>query len=179
MGTIITDEYLKLNAGLHAATNDYGARSGRHVLRVMRLLARVRGRTVLDYGCGKGKLVEELRARNVPCQGFDPALPDLWPGPPMPADVVVCTDVLEHVEPDCIDAVLEDLRRCAKRGMLLNVALRPDKTKVLPDGSNPHRIVEPLEWWRDQFDKAWPGMMVVVDQHEPEHHFLARVINKS
>ena len=59
---------------------------------------------------------------------------------------MVCTDVLEHIEPGCLDAVLDDLQRVTRGLILLTVATRPAK-KTLPDGSNTHKIVENQHFW--------------------------------
>jgi hypothetical protein len=55
-------------------------------------------------------------------------------------------DVLEHIEPDCLDDVLDDLKRVTKGIGFFTVACGP-AAKVLPDGRNAHLIQEPPEWW--------------------------------
>ena len=40
---------------------------------------------------------------------YDPAFPEY--GEPRGADLVCCIDVLEHIEPDLLDNVLDDLAR--------------------------------------------------------------------
>src|SRR5262245_41951494 len=56
-------------------------------------------RTVLDYGCGKNLLAPAIVALTsaLEVHGFDPGVPGL-DAMPAPADLVVATDVLEHVE---------------------------------------------------------------------------------
>jgi 2-polyprenyl-3-methyl-5-hydroxy-6-metoxy-1,4-benzoquinol methylase len=66
---------------------------------------------------------------------------------PEPHDIVACTDVLEHIEPDCLDDVLKDIRRCTKKVAFLLIATRP-AIKVLADGRNAHLIQQPYTWWR-------------------------------
>ena len=78
-------------------------------------------------------------------QDYDPAIPGK-DAPPGPADLVVCTDVLEHVEPEHLDAVLDDLQRLAKKSLFLLIATRP-ASKALPDGRNAHLTIEPPKWW--------------------------------
>ena len=41
---------------------------------------------------------------------YDPAIPE-WSAPPAPRRFVACIDVLEHIEPDLLDNVLDDLKR--------------------------------------------------------------------
>ena len=59
---------------------------------------------VLDYGCGKGLLGLFLP---ISVYNYDPAMPE-WSADPEPEDYLLCTDVLEHVEPDCIEDVVEE-----------------------------------------------------------------------
>jgi 2-polyprenyl-3-methyl-5-hydroxy-6-metoxy-1,4-benzoquinol methylase len=67
---------------------------------------------------------------------------------PEPAHVVVCTDVLEHVEPAYLDDVLRHLAECTVTVAHVVIATKPDGNKRLADGRDPHLIVRPAEWWR-------------------------------
>jgi hypothetical protein len=60
--------------------------------------------------------------------------------------MVVCTDVLEHIEPEHLDAVLRHVCSLAKKAVFLQIATRPAK-KCLPDGRNAHLTVQSAEWW--------------------------------
>ena len=100
---------------------------------------------VLDYGCGKGGLAKLL---DFPIKEYDPAIPEKS-APPDFADIVICASVLEHVEPECLDDVVQDLRRCMRRAGLIIVPHNP-AIDFLPDGRNAHRTIESLEWWREK-----------------------------
>lgn len=99
-----------------------------------------RGLAVLDLGCGGGFMAEALARRGAAVTGVDPSGPalaaarhhasrggltiDYRPGVgeavPVTSgamDVVVCVDVLEHV--DDLDRVLDEIRRVLKPGGLL------------------------------------------------------------
>jgi 2-polyprenyl-3-methyl-5-hydroxy-6-metoxy-1,4-benzoquinol methylase len=143
---MISEEYRRLNKKLHEDNPDYGNQD--YSLPVVQAAIEMfHPLSVLDYGCGKGKLVDSLRKKYpaLKVRGFDPAVP-AFNVKPLPMDLVTCTDVLEHVEPEYIDAVLQDIRNLARVGVVLVVACRPAK-KTLPDGSNAHRIVETPMWW--------------------------------
>jgi len=143
--TLITEDYRALNAELHRTRRDYGRRGGRHAARVLRLLERFEAATVLDFGCGKGGLKKALPGVDV--REYDPAIPGK-DSAPEPADILVCTDVLEHIEPECLDDVLAELARLTRKVGHIVIAIQPDQTKLLPDGRNPHLIVERPGWWR-------------------------------
>ena len=88
-----------------------------------------------------------------PIWEFDPAIA-VKEQTPKPADVVVCTDVLEHVEPDYLDAVLVDLRRVTKVCLFVAISTKP-ANKNLSDGRNAHLIVESADWWVARLSKLF------------------------
>lgn len=145
----ITPEYAELNRRLHA-TGRFGMSGGRWAAPVLALCQQLGTRDVLDYGCGQRTLEKSLP---FPIRNYDPCVPGL-DAPPEPADIVVCTDVLEHVEPDCIDEVLDDLRRVTRDAGLFLVATRPAEN-VLADGRNAHLIQEPKSWWLPRIERRF------------------------
>jgi hypothetical protein len=102
--------------------------------------------TVLDYGAGRGSLAEALKPHR--CQQYDPAIKGLHVLP-KPSDIVVCTDVLEHIEPKLLDNVLDHIERLTREVALLVISCRPANA-VLPDGRNAHLIVETPDWWLEK-----------------------------
>lgn len=146
IGMLITEQYRQLNARLHEDRPDYGSYGHRWARQIRDVAG---DGTILDYGCGKATLSRELP--NV--VNYDPAIPE-HAAEPVPADVVVCTDVLEHVEPECLDAVLDHIKALARRTVFLVVSTRPAR-KTLADGRNAHLIVQHSEWWRGKFVRRW------------------------
>lgn len=156
---LITDEYRKLNADLHTSNPNYGVSSARWANHVVELAGRLQTQDILDYGCGKGLLKQTL---GWPIREYDPAIPGK-DATPAPADLVICTDVLEHIEPDCLTHVLDDLQRLTRKVAFLNVAMRPAK-KVLADGRNAHLIQQPLSFWLPLF---WERFTLLVVENGP------------
>lgn len=147
---LISEEYRNLNKRLHELKKSYGIGGKRFVQHVIKICDHLGSRDVLDYGCGKGTL-----AANLPFQikQYDPALPELSKLPE-PADLVVCTDVLEHIEPEFIQNVLDDLVRTTKNTGLFTVATKP-AVKKLEDGRNAHLIINTLGWWVAQLERRF------------------------
>jgi 2-polyprenyl-3-methyl-5-hydroxy-6-metoxy-1,4-benzoquinol methylase len=163
MSQLITEEYKRLNQELHATRLDYGCKSSRHATAVINLVQRVEGSTVLDYGCGKGDLVKYLNNHTAySVTGYDPGHPRYSETQVAPVDVVVCTDVLEHIEPTLVDNVLRDLDINSRKAMYLHVATRYDKSKLLPDGTNPHKVVEQTSWWLCKFKSVFSRHKVIM-----------------
>lgn len=160
MNTLISPEYVEQNAALHAVGN-YGVSGHKWAQTVIDFAAALSAGSILDYGAGRCTLHQSFQqlmkqrkiAWHVHWRNYDPAIPDLAHRP-QPADLVVCGDVLEHVEPECIDAVLDDLQVLAKRAVFLVIATRPAK-KTLSDGRNAHLIQEPYSWWLPKITERW------------------------
>jgi hypothetical protein len=142
---LITDGYKELNQRLHEQRADYGVSGQKYAPRVLELSQVLSTRDILDYGCGKRTLEKAL---GFEIRNYDPCIPGL-DDPPAPAQLVVCTDVLEHIEPECLDDVLDDLRRCTTHSGFFAIATRPAK-KFLADGRNAHLIQQDARWWLDR-----------------------------
>lgn len=147
---LISEEYRQLNGKLHEAGN-YGI-SGHKWAEDVRQLANIcAARVILDYGAGQQTLAKSLPDKTV--ISYDPAIPEISEHPD-PADLVVCGDVLEHVEPEYLDDVLNDLRDLTLRAVFLVVATRPAK-KILADGRNAHLIQQHYSWWLPKIMERW------------------------
>src|SRR3970040_218156 len=114
---LFSAEYMQLQKQLHQDAPNYGEASEYYASLVARLLHHYKSTELLDYGCGKGRLFYELpkyiNISDLFLWHYDPAITG-WDKSPMPLDFVACIDVLEHIEPNCLDAVLDDLQRVGK-----------------------------------------------------------------
>jgi 2-polyprenyl-3-methyl-5-hydroxy-6-metoxy-1,4-benzoquinol methylase len=150
---LISEEYRQQNKQLHEIRPDYGVGGHKHVKEIKDLAVAMGTKDILDYGCGKRTLEDAL---GFEIKNYDPAFEELSL-PAEPADLVVCTDVLEHIEPECIEDVLDDLRRVTKKVAFLTIATRP-AVKTLPDGRNAHLIQQDLKWW---LPKLWDRFILM------------------
>ena len=142
---LISAAYLREQERLHAMPKGYGGRGDKWTAAVLQLAQRFQAQTILDYGCGQGALGKALAAHGVTIAEYDPARPGLE-ALPEPADLVVTTDVLEHIEPDKLAAVIEHLRSLTRIALFAVIATRP-ASKFLSDGSNAHLIIRDGAWW--------------------------------
>jgi len=148
---MISQHYKDQLRTLHDRDVMWGSSAARWLDDVVAHGEKLQARTVLDYGCGKGHLKLSLKGFDV--SEYDPGIPGK-DGPPATVDMVACLDVLEHIEPDHLDAVLADIKRLSFKGALLVVALYPSGTK-LPDGRDSHLIIQPPEWWVQKIEGAF------------------------
>jgi len=153
------EQYRKFSPGLHAAEK-------------MRLVEMLRGcgvKTILDAGCGSGKLMRKLlveHAEEFTVHGFDisPNCLDPFFDPikdqvltvgclwnphdfRQPHDAILCTDVLEHIPTKHVPAVLANFHRCSRKLCYLAVALFDDAFGPKLFGEPLHVTVKEPFWW--------------------------------
>ena len=146
---LISPAYRDLNRQLHSENALYGISGERFAKDIERLIESDKPATILDYGAGKGTLAQALPG--LPIINYDPCVPGM-DAAPEPADLVVCTDVLEHIEREHLNAVLRDLKRVTRRKLFFNISTVP-ALKKLPDGRNAHLIVQDAAWWRERLER--------------------------
>lgn len=144
----MTPSYRELQRELHTRPDGYGDKGDKWAPAVAALVRRFGATSVLDYGCGRGALVRDLRsivAGDIRLSEYDPAISGKDAAPDM-ADLVCVTDVLEHIEPLCLPAVLGHLRILARTAVFAVISTRSAE-RVLRDGRNAHLIIRPDAWW--------------------------------
>lgn len=147
---LISEDYRTLNAHLHATNPTYGTSGVKYVDTVLKLAKGMPTQSILDYGCGKGLLAKGMP---FPIWEYDPAIEGKQELP-RPAELVVCTDVLEHLEPEMLMAVLFDLARCTQKVGYFVIHTGAAQ-KTLADGRNAHLIQKPKAWWEKQLKKVF------------------------
>lgn len=157
---LITPEYRELNRQLHETNGSYGT-SGANWREAVRELSEYGRRNILDYGCGRCTLSKALGPAYC-VTNYDPCIEGL-DTPPEPHDVVVCGDVMEHVEPDLVMNVLQDVRRLMKVRGLFVIGMIPAR-KTLADGRNAHLSLHSHSEWVAKLQAAG---FEVVEQSDP------------
>lgn len=160
---LISDEYRKQNQDMHKDHGMFGNGGSVWAGPLTEVCERYKTQDVLDYGCGKGSLAKAMKFK---IREYDPAVPGK-DSPPEPADVVVCTDVLEHIEPEHLEEVLDHLQSLIKVCGLFTIATRKAKKK-LPDGRNAHLIVAPAAWWLGHLEKRFKVVKWDVDRRKKD-----------
>lgn len=119
---------------------------------------------VIDFGCGTGRGAKRIRdltgARVTMCDFADNCLDpevklpfvvaDLTKPIHLEAEVGYCTDVMEHIPPEDVDAVLNNILACCPK-TFFQISLVPDSMGALI-GAPLHLSVHPYEWWLDKFN---------------------------
>ncbi len=149
MNALISDHYRQQQQQLHDTHDEYGMASVQFADQVSKIIDDLQIRTLLDYGAGKGRLAQHLKVQHdLRVIQYDPAIAD-FAQRPQPQEMLCCIDVLEHIEPEFLNAVLDDLHKLTVRIAFVTIHIGPAK-KQLPDGRNAHLIQKPLDWWLPQ-----------------------------
>ena len=128
---------------------------------IQALIHELRPRTIVNFGCGSTKLHEELQLQDAVFHRYDPAIAELSVLPVTSADLVINTDVLEHIPRSELDSVLAQIRALSAK-VFFNIATRPAR-QLLPDGSNAHCTILPAAEWQSILARHFPQTELVWD----------------
>ena len=128
-------------------------------------------KTLLDYGCGKAIPYDKNRCKEVdlrhPIQKlcnlksfdlYDPAYEKYSKLSKKKYDIVVCTDVLEHIAEQDIDYVLTEILSRSKKIVFLNISCQPALKHFKQGklkGKNVHISVFDPSWWGHKIGNIW------------------------
>jgi hypothetical protein len=149
-------DYIKQQEKLHAKGN-YGVTAGKYGELISRIIDKLEIDTVTDYGCGSNlSLRDTLKpARDIQYQAYDPCVAR-YAELPIATEMVICCDVLEHIEPEFLEDVLDHLMDLTEVCLFCSINTGP-AGKILDDGRNAHLIQQPMEWW---LPKLWERFSV-------------------
>lgn len=119
-----------------ASTWYFSSHAGRWIVKEVDGELGLRGKRILDFGCGRGDLLAHLYARKIPAQGLEPSedsaqeTRDRFSGEPLfggvatasaelgegSFDVIFLVEVIEHLLDDQIEPVLSEVRRLLAPG---------------------------------------------------------------
>ena len=163
---LISNEYRALIYKLREGNPRWGSSGGRHVQTILHKVlddGRWNIRSALDYGCGYGVILGELckinALRSDFCYRYDPGIPE-YSNLPDKADLVISTDVLEHIEPDLLDNVLEHIASLHNQVAYLCIHTK-HANEILPDGRNAHLTQKPPRWWHAKLEKVYKDVAIL------------------
>lgn len=143
---LLSDYYRSVLEKEHA-NGEWGVASIHYAPRVVKIMSEYNLTEVLDYGAGAGNLEKNLKLLNpnIIVHNYEPGIPK-WNIIPSPCKMVACIDVIEHVEPEYIDYVLDDLVRVIDGYAFISISTTL-ANRVLNNGWNAHICLkDPIEW---------------------------------
>lgn len=127
---------------------------------------RFKPKSVLDVGAAYGFVVSWFRRIGVSAEGVEPSawarsqskvelhegsLPVLPVEPGARAELVLCTEVMEHLPPEEVSASLTELARVTSGTLVLLIMLEGHPTAHDDAG---HLTIRSREWWEAELDKT-------------------------
>ena len=155
------DELIEQYRQLHSEKADYG-RTSEYQLGYIQQSVMWLGpiKTVLDYGCGRSHVVDWVAKLNdATAYRYDPAIPEYATLPITKADLVLNTDVLEHIPEDQLPEILGAISAISPHAFF-NISIVEAVTH-LPNGDNAHCTVRTGEWWRNKLAEYFPQVREV------------------
>jgi SAM-dependent methyltransferase len=129
-----------------------------------------KGDSLIDIGCGTGRAGLKLRQAGLKVTLFDLCFeaPDkeatkhlpmmqgnIWDFTySNPWDWIYCTDMLEHIPTEYVDAALDNMAELTGKGGFLQIALYQDGFGR-QIGETLHLTVESADWWLAKIGKRW------------------------
>ncbi|MEQ9411656.1 MAG: hypothetical protein RIK87_28335 [Fuerstiella sp.] len=159
----LRDQY----AQLHSA-EQYGAGSARFALHIQACISDLKPRHILDYGCGQSLLGRELDLGTATYHRYDPAIAEIAEVPVRAADLVINTDVMEHIPKPDLSEVLAHQRSLSAH-VFFNIATRK-ASQYLPSGENAHCTIMTAQQWLRTIWTHFPDAELVADH--PGHSCL-------
>jgi len=149
-----------------------------HVAAAFDALSMAKGDELLDFGCGTGRGAAKFIELGLNVIGIDlaensldpncrhvPVLhAPLWNMPDVTAKHGYCTDVMEHIPTEKVDAVLNGISTRVE-GCYFNISTQPDAMGAMI-GQPLHLTVQPAAWWREKLCKYWPNVEMHADGGE-------------
>lgn len=151
----MNDRLRRLYAEKHRLSPNYGASAKRHVDMAKSLIQKRKWKTLLDYGCGKAVLSQEIPG----VVNYDFAIPEYCRLPQETFDAAFCIDVLEHIPESDLPETLEYLKSHA--GSVYFCIYMELCGHTLPDGQPCHCTVRPANWWINKLGEYWNHIELV------------------
>lgn len=139
---------------LHQSSPDFGTSGNMLYPRALAVIRELAPKSILDFGCGKSKLAIALsQALDCSAYLYDPAILGYEEIPTQNPDIVINTDVLEHIEEEEISILLDDIYALSTN-VFFNISTRL-AIATLPDGRNAHLTVKSPEWWKKKLEEKF------------------------
>ena len=136
-------------------------------------------KNILDYGCGNGVLLKLLKHNytKINIDGYDPAIKEFSVIPNNHYDMIINTDVLEHIPKSDIADVLNHIKSLSNNVFF---CLHHGKAwTILPNGENAHITIEPKEWYHNLMKKYF-DIIIPLNARNPINSIVITFnINKS
>lgn len=160
------NEYTEKYKVLHKKSDRYGSSSITYLQEISLFIDYLQPKSVLDYGCGKGALIKGLAPKypDIAFHKYDPSIPGLETLPVDAVDLVINTDVLEHIPVEIIPNVLREISGISKKAVF--ACHHGLAQAILTDGTNAHCTVRPPAWYQSQIAEVFGDEITALEGRE-------------
>lgn len=147
-------DYIKQYELLYKIKKNYGKTSIKLYDMLEKIINDLNILSVLDYGCGKSKLLDLIKKnKKIKIYRYDPAIKKYSTLTKNKTDLVICTDVLQHVPLYDLDRVLKEIK---SKGIyiLFYIKCTNHKTK-LPNKTYANCTVYDKKWWLEKLSNYY------------------------
>lgn len=147
-------DYIKQYELLYKRKKNYGKTSIKLYDMLKKIINDLNISSVLDYGCGKSKLLDLIKKnKKIKIYRYDPAIKKYSKLTKNKTDLVICTDVLQHVPLYDLDKVLKEIK---SKGIyiLFYIKCTNHKTK-LPNKTYANCTVYDKKWWLEKLSNYY------------------------
>lgn len=147
-------DYIKQYKLLYKRKKNYGKTSIKLYDMLKKIINDLNISSVLDYGCGKSKLLDLIKKNSkIKIFKYDPAIKKYSKLTKNKTDLVICTDVLQHVPLYDLDRVLKEIK---SKGIyiLFYIKCTNHKTK-LPNKTYANCTVYDKKWWLEKLSNYY------------------------
>lgn len=151
----LIDQYKTLHS-----ESSYGSTSYKLLPHILPLIYELKPKSILDYGCGQSNLIQKLDINgDTRLYRYDPSINEISDPPDQKMDLIINTDVLEHIPENDINDILEHIRDLSEN-VFFSISTVP-AAQILPSGENAHCTVYPKEWWENRIREYFPYIETV------------------
>ena len=147
----LSNEYKSLLTEMHTKNKKWGSEFKKTPIPeyLQKAINTYKPTSILDFGCGKGFLSKKIQDTylDINVVGWDPSYGYDLSGN---YDMIISTDVLEHVEPAYLNETLVDLYNRTNIVQYHLIACY-SAVAVLPDGRNAHLSIHTPDEWQSMF----------------------------
>ena len=147
-------DYIKQYELLYKIKKNYGKTSIKLYDMLEKIINDLNILSVLYYGCGKSKLLDLIKKnKKIKIYRYDPAIKKYSKLTKNKTDLVICTDVLQHVPLYDLDRVLKEIK---SKGIyiLFYIKCTNHKTK-LPNKTYANCTVYDKKWWLEKLSNYY------------------------
>jgi len=157
------------------STTNYG--SSNHGKKAYEMVKSMRPSFIVDFGCGKNTFIKDMKEFGINGVGVDFAAKEADVKRPMhdtlikpgTADLVTAFDSMEHLLPEEVDDVLNEMKRVAKPSAKFIFSISTVPSNVLVNEENLHPTVREKEWWKNKINR-----IAIVDQNSQNGYITGK-----